>query len=406
MQQAVMTKKPNRTLLVVASGSMEASITGRNALGRHRIQLETGEFSRLEYLFFRTEVSQEHHLDESFRVVDVSGREPSGPLAHSRWIRRIALWRSGVREIDEQASRIAPDVVAALDPFIAGWIAYRQARRLTRPFLITLVSNYRLSWEVAGMNPIPFLPPSISFVIERYILGRADRIHVDCQHYGEYAISRGVSPERVRVIPRYADPVFYDGRVESDILARLGINDSRPCVYVGRLSPEKYSLELLESFRRVHQERPHAQLVIVGGGGVLENEFLDQSIRLGLRQAIHLIRGLEAQEIRSLLASAGVVFATHAGYALLEAALAEAPVVAYNFEWQPEVITTGETGLLVPYRDAEAMADAALELLNDPTLAKQMGRSLGEKARREYSVQRTRDALGQSYRQLLGRTPT
>jgi glycosyltransferase involved in cell wall biosynthesis len=49
-------------------------------------------------------------------------------------------------------------------------------------------------------------------------------------------------------------------------------------------------------------------------------------------------------------------------------------VVAYDVEWQSELIRPGETGMLVPYRDVGAMAEAVSALVSDPELATRLGR--------------------------------
>lgn len=53
------------------------------------------------------------------------------------------------------------------------------------------------------------------------------------------------------------------------------------------------------------------------------------------------------------------------GLAALEAMACEVPVVGYQVGGVPEVVVHGETGLLVPLYDTDALANAAIELLTD-----------------------------------------
>jgi len=65
---------------------------------------------------------------------------------------------------------------------------------------------------------------------------------------------------------------------------------------------------------------------------------------------------------------------------LSEAALGAAPIVAYDVDWQGEIVETGITGVLVPHGDLERLAMGAAKLLADPDHAKQLGRNIRERA--------------------------
>jgi glycosyltransferase involved in cell wall biosynthesis len=61
------------------------------------------------------------------------------------------------------------------------------------------------------------------------------------------------------------------------------------------------------------------------------------------------------------------------GRALVEAALGAVPIVAYDYDWQREVVTDDETGYLVGNGDWMAMADRTECLLRNPAAARAMG---------------------------------
>ena len=61
------------------------------------------------------------------------------------------------------------------------------------------------------------------------------------------------------------------------------------------------------------------------------------------------------------------------GRALTEAALAGLPIVAYDTDCHPEIVKTGETGILVKYLDTQAMAEAGDYMFNNRAEAKRMG---------------------------------
>jgi glycosyltransferase involved in cell wall biosynthesis len=90
------------------------------------------------------------------------------------------------------------------------------------------------------------------------------------------------------------------------------------------------------------------------------------------------------------------------GLAVLEAMLAERPVVASAVSAVPELVVDGETGLLVPPGDAEALAAAAAELLADPDRGARMGAAGLHRARTEFSVARMADSTLEVYERALG----
>ena len=63
------------------------------------------------------------------------------------------------------------------------------------------------------------------------------------------------------------------------------------------------------------------------------------------------------------------------GLSILEAMALSRPVVASNVGGIPEMITDGETGLLVPPHDADALATALIRLLRDHPYADTLGRA-------------------------------
>jgi glycosyltransferase involved in cell wall biosynthesis len=89
------------------------------------------------------------------------------------------------------------------------------------------------------------------------------------------------------------------------------------------------------------------------------------------------------------------------GLVLLEAMLAGLPVVACRVSAIPEVVADGESGLLVPPDDPEALAAALERVLADTSLARRLGEGGRERARTEFSVERMASATADVYRRAL-----
>lgn len=174
---------------------------------------------------------------------------------------------------------------------------------------------------------------------------------------------------RLVVIPDFVDCHHFSPRERPP--------DTPPTVVaVGRLSAEKGYHVLLAALARVRREEPCARLVICGRGPE-EGALRTQAHLLGLGEAV-TFAGFVA-DTRPYLASATLFVMPSLreglGVAALEAMAMARPVVATDAGGLPESVVHGETGLIVPAGDSEALAEAMLALLRDPERADQMGQA-------------------------------
>jgi glycosyltransferase involved in cell wall biosynthesis len=167
--------------------------------------------------------------------------------------------------------------------------------------------------------------------------------------------------------------------------------DAPLVVHVGRLAPVKGQRELIEALAEV----PELYAVLVGvdqeEGGAYRRELereasrqdvADRVVFAGYRDDVPaLIAGADALVLPSWVEGLPLV--------VLEAMAQARPVVATRIGGTDELVADGETGLLVPPRDAGALAAALRSLLADRTRA----RSLGEAGRRRAEQRFSRDAM-------------
>jgi starch synthase len=90
---------------------------------------------------------------------------------------------------------------------------------------------------------------------------------------------------------------------------------------------------------------------------------------------------------------------------ILEAMGAGKAVVATRVGGNPEAVSDGETGLLVPPQNPVALASAIIELLRDPGRAEAMGRAGMERARERFSLSAMVTAVEETYLELLEGRP-
>jgi glycosyltransferase involved in cell wall biosynthesis len=199
------------------------------------------------------------------------------------------------------------------------------------------------------------------------------------------ALANGARPDRSTVF-RYGNLVdarhFTDPASRGDgakVLEELGVEPGKFLLYVGRLEPIKQPDHVLEVLAKLRGEGVEVK-VILAGEGRMRDALAARARGLGIADALIVPGNLSQSALAHLYPAAAAVVSPHTGRALSEAALGAAPIVAYDVDWQGEIVETGATGVLVPHGDVDGLAKGAATLLADPDHAKQLGRNIRERA--------------------------
>lgn len=81
------------------------------------------------------------------------------------------------------------------------------------------------------------------------------------------------------------------------------------------------------------------------------------------------------------------------GYAMVEAMFYRLPVIAFNVSSNPEIIKDRENGFLFPFNDLEGMKNKIMELINNRTLCRDIGKNAEAYAREKFSMKRSAEQL-------------
>lgn len=163
-------------------------------------------------------------------------------------------------------------------------------------------------------------------------------------------------------------------------------NEDRPLlINVGRLTYQKGLGDLLTAFAQVCQSHPQAALIIVGGGEILP-DLAEQIKQLGLENNAWLLG--KRSDVPQLL-GASDLYVSSAYWeglpvAMLEAMSAGLPVVATAVGDVP-VVMTEQTGLTLPPKEPEQLAQAICQLLDDKERLSIMGAAAREHVTLHYS---------------------
>jgi starch synthase len=220
-----------------------------------------------------------------------------------------------------------------------------------------------------------------------------------------------ISPERIRVIRNGIDTSEYQPDPHTDVLDRYGIDPSRPYViFVGRITRQKGVPVLLHAAAGLI---PEAQLVLCAGQAdtaELQAEVTELVDGLrGSRSGTSWIpEMLPKAEVIQLLTHAAVFACPSVyeplGIVNLEAMACGTAVVGSRTGGIPEVVAEGETGLLVPPGDPEALAAALNVVLGDADLAQAMGQAGRKRAIAEFGWAAIAAQTAELYAELANRT--
>jgi len=144
-------------------------------------------------------------------------------------------------------------------------------------------------------------------------------------------------------------------------------------VYAGRLKRAKRPDHTIRAFKIVKEKFPSAELWIIGDGPF--KRVLERTAGEGVK----FFGPLSNEERRRLLARAWVLVnpSVREGFGLnvIEANALGTPCVAYDVPGLRDSVRNGETGLLVPSGDVEALAKAIIKVLSDHELRERLSKN-------------------------------
>jgi len=238
---------------------------------------------------------------------------------------------------------------------------------------------------------------------------------------GRIAVSRAVRERlvrstgvklRVEVIPNGIDAdAFVRQARPGRLRTQLGLAAGQPLVLmVGQMVPWKGHNILLGALSRLRSSFPGLHAAVAGSDVRGMQERYGRSLReltdaLGLREMVHWLGFRD--DVPSLLADCDLVVipsrAEPFGRIALEAMAMERPVVGTAAGGLPEVVADGETGLLVPCDDSQALAEAVRRLLLDRRLGRRMGRAGAARVRMLFSIEEHVSRVQELYSRILER---
>jgi glycosyltransferase involved in cell wall biosynthesis len=203
--------------------------------------------------------------------------------------------------------------------------------------------------------------------------------------------------------PRDAGKIFrvYNG-LDDHFPARTSRAGPPLILSVGRLVEKKGFSDLIEACRAL-RERGIAFTCEIVGDGPLDAVLQEQIRACGLQEAVCLLGPRSQTEVRQLLAESHIFVlacvpeqgggSDNLPTVVMEAMMCGLPVISTTLAGVPEMITSGENGLLVGPRNPRALAAAIEQLLVSSEQASQLARHAGETAREKFHLSTTTRSL-------------
>ena len=309
------------------------------------------------------------------------------PLAPRGEVDLAAAWR-----LSRVLKQLRPDVVHAHDPHG--------------------VAMASTALSIASPSPRPPLVASrrIEFRIAHNSFSRWKYSQVDCfiaisQAVRDRLVADGIRATRIVVVHEGVDVERVAALPSGNVHALLFLPTGAPIVgTIGALVAQKDHHTLIEAAAHVVREVPDVRFVVLGEGelrGALEEQIrhrhLERHVFLaGFRpDVLELMKDFDVFALSSI----------HEGMctSLVDAMAAQKAAVATAVGGVPEVLEDGDTGLLVPAKDHEALARGIVTLLKNASLRQQMGEAALRRARERFTVERMVEGTAAVYDRLTGR---
>jgi glycosyltransferase involved in cell wall biosynthesis len=226
--------------------------------------------------------------------------------------------------------------------------------------------------------------------------------------------ARGLRPQHFDVVPDGIDVAGFATGGGQALRARLGIASDVPVVgIVGHIQPWKGQALVLDAVARARRTVPALACLVVGGvhrdGATYGAELQRRASAPDLAGHAHFLGARE--DVGACMDAMDVVL--HAsvtpepfGRVVLEAMAAGRPVIAPAEGGPREIVDDGETGLLVPPRDADALATAIVTLVIDPARCAVMGAAARRRAANVFGLEQQVRAMSAIFERVLAERRT
>ena len=333
----------------------------------------------------------------------------------------LKRWGALLPEMEATGVSITEYKTTSLYNHVAAWNQMKFLRHLKRR-KIDIVHTYGFYSNVFGLAPARLAGAGAVLAsirdtgehqtpmqkrIEKLFCRMADCIVTNAEAVRRRLTDEGYDAAKIVVIHNGIELSRYTKKpAELGLHRELGVAPTTPLVAVfARLNELKGIEYFLRAAAGLIEHFNDVRFLIVGDGA--SRPELEKYVeRLGLsKHVVFLGFRLDVPTLLSEIA-VSVLPTLSEGFSnsLLEAMAASVPVVATDVGGNPEVVEKGVTGLLVPPRDAEALARAIGQFLDQPSLGTKFGVAGRERVSKRFTLEQMTQSTERLYERLTERS--
>jgi len=321
----------------------------------------------------------------------------------------ISQMRLTARRLDELVRELRPDVLHAHSPVLNALPALRVGKRHQIP----VVYEVRAFWEDAAVDHGTTTEGSVRYrvtrAMETYALRRADQVTTICEGLRKDIAERGISMDKITVIPNAVDVDSFQLRGDADpvLRQRLGLEGKTVVGFVGSFYGYEGLDLLVAASARLLGQRSDLRLLLVGGGPQ-EANLKAQVAALGIADKVVFTGRVPHAEVQDYYDLIDVLAYPRIPIRLTELVTPLKPLeamaqgrmfVASDVGGHKELVRHGETGFLFRAGDEQALAASIDEVLNK----RELWPRIRTQARYFVEVERTWKGSVERYQEVYGR---
>ncbi len=305
----------------------------------------------------------------------------------------------GIRALAEKMNKeFDPDILHCHAATPDGYAGLLLKRALKIPVVCTL--------HGADINNYPFYD-SIAMNNTKHLIKNADQLLPVCKDLKDRTIKLAIPKNDPQVLYNGCDlgTFRFDESKRRAVREKLKLDgDIVALVFVGALIERKGISELMEAFIASARNDLRLHLIIVGNGP--KKDFINRIVyKNNLGDRVHMVSDQQHNNI-PLYMCAGDIFIMPSRseglpVVVIEAMACERPVITTNVSGNPEIVSDGETGILVNKGDVGALGRAITKLAGDKGLRDFMGTRGRKKVEDVFTWEKSAKQLRLIYERVL-----
>lgn len=300
---------------------------------------------------------------------------PKGVFARLPILNQWTIIGALAKRLDEIIPQIKPDILHAHSPALNGIAALKMSKKYNIP----VVYECRAFWEDAavdhGTTEEGGIRYRITRALENHVFKRADAITTICQGLRNDIVERGVSREKITVIPNAVDieRFVFGAKADQQLRERLGLQGKLVLGFIGSFYAYEGLPLLLEAMPSILQQQPDTRLLLVGGGP--QDGLLKQKTRqMGLQGQVIFTGRVPHDQVQDYYNQVDIFVYPRLSMRLTELVTPLKPleamaqgrlVVASDVGGHKELIRDRVTGWLFKAGDHKSLAATVLKLVNN-----------------------------------------